>query len=148
MKVKKRTGLSMSRKPYTSRRKRRAYALVFTLILMLLPIAVFIEIKAPAVIYAMAEDRAKTIAVQAINNAVGDVFNDESDLCQNLVTLNFDEEGNIISADTNTALTNAVEGLILDGVVSRIDSASRYPIKIPLGTLTCLPEEVLPLPST
>ena len=44
----------MSRKPYTSRRKRRAYALVFTLILMLLPIAVFIEIKAPAVIYAMA----------------------------------------------------------------------------------------------
>lgn len=136
MSVKKHNRFFFTGNHRSVRKRKRGFIPLFSVILLLLSSAFFIETKAPSIIYAMAEDRAKTIAIQAINNAVSDVLDENSDICQKLVKFTFDEEGNIISADTDTALTNAIEGMILDGVVSRIDSSSRYPIKIPVGTLT------------
>ncbi len=124
------------RNPRSARKRKRSFLLIFFVVFPLVLAAFFVESKAPSIIYAMAEDKAKTIAIQAINNAVSEVLDKNKDICNNLVIFTYDEEGNIISADTNTTLTNTVEGLILDGVVSRIDSSSRYPIKIPVGTLT------------
>ena len=92
--------------------------------------------KAPSIIYAMAEDKAKSIAIQAINNSVSEVIDGKDDIYKELVDYRYDDEGNIISVNTNINLTNTVEGLILDSIAERIDKASRCAVKIPAGTLT------------
>ncbi len=128
------------RKIYTRRKnnvkKRKLFVIIFSLFLSLAVTALFVEIKSPSIIYAMAEDKAKSIAIQAINNSVSDVIDGKDEIYKELVDYRYDDEGNIISVNTNINLTNAVEGMILDGIVKRIDAASRCPIKIPMGTLT------------
>lgn len=135
-------GMKMRRKRYRHikrpRRKGRTKILfpIFFILLISGVAAFFVELKSPSIIYAMAEDKAKSIAIQAINNSVSDVIDGKDEIYKELVDYRYDDEGNIISVNTNINLTNTVEGLILDGIVKRIDEASRYPIKIPVGTLT------------
>lgn len=118
------------------RRKIRSFFLVSFLFCILFSIAFFIEIKAPSIIYAMAEDKAKSIAIQAINNSVGEVIDGTEEMYKELVDYRYDDEGNIISVNTNINLTNTVEGLILDSIAEKIEKASRCEIKVPAGTLT------------
>ncbi|MBR3588499.1 MAG: sporulation protein YunB [Clostridia bacterium] len=111
-------------------------SVVFFLLVVLLSITFFIEIKAPSIIYAMAEDKAKSIAIQAINNSVGEVIDGTEEIYKELVDYRYDDDGNIISVNTNINLTNTVEGLILDSIAKKIDKASRCSVKVPAGTLT------------
>ena len=108
----------------------------FLLVSVLLVIALFVEAKSPSIIYAMAEDKAKSVAIQAINNSVSEVIDGKDESYKELVDYRYDDEGNIISVNTNINLTNAVEGAILDKVAEKIDESSRCAIKIPVGTLT------------
>ena len=108
----------------------------FLLMSVLISLAFFVEIKSPSIIYAMAEDKAKSVAIQAINNSVGEVIDEKEESYKELVDYRYDDEGNIISVNTNINLTNAVEGAILDRVAQKIDESSRCAIKIPVGTLT------------
>lgn len=119
------------------RKKKRAKPFLILLSLLLIPTVtvLFVEAKSPSVIYAMAEDKAKSIAIQAINDSVSEVIDGKDDIYKDLVDYRYDDEGNIISVNTNINLTNTVEGLILSSIAKRIDSASRCPIKIPIGTL-------------
>lgn len=126
----------LKRKSYPRKRKVKLFFIFLSLFLSLAVTALFIEVKSPSIIYGMAEDKAKSIAIQAINNSVSDVIDGKDEIYKELVDYRYDDEGNIISVNTNINLTNAVEGMILDGIVKRIDSSSRYPIKIPMGTLT------------
>ena len=112
------------------------FIFVFAMLFFLSATAFFIEMKAPSIIYAMAEDKAKSIAIQAINNSVSEVIDGKDDIYKELVDYRYDDEGNIISVNTNINLTNTVEGLILDSIAERIDKASRCAVKIPAGTLT------------
>ena len=126
----------LKRKSYPRKRKVKLFFIFLSLFLSLSVTALFIEVKSPSIIYGMAEDKAKSIAIQAINNSVSDVIDGKDEIYKELVDYRYDDEGNIISVNTNINLTNAVEGMILDGIVKRIDSSSRCPIKIPMGTLT------------
>lgn len=108
----------------------------FIIVSFLFVIALFVETKSPLIIYAMAEDKAKSVAIQAINDSVSAVIDGKDDIYKDLVDYRYDDEGNIISVNTNINLTNTVEGAILTGIVERIDKSSRCPIKIPIGTLT------------
>ena len=121
-----------------TRHKRNGLLIVtgFMIVSVLLSLALFVEIKSPSIIYAMAEDKAKSVAIQAINNSVGKAIDSESETYKELVDYRYDDEGNIISVNTNINLTNAVEGAILDRVAQELDEASRCAIKIPVGTLT------------
>lgn len=123
-------------KRYRSKSGKHIIISVFCAVLILSVTALLIEAKSPSIIYAMAEDKAKSIAIQAINNSVSDVIDGKEEIYKELVDYRYDDEGNIISVNTNINLTNTVEGLILDGIVKRIDNSSRCPIKIPIGTLT------------
>lgn len=121
----------------SSSRKKKIKLFLILLSLLLIPAVtiLFVEAKSPSIIYAMAEDKAKSIAIQAINDSVSDVIDGKDDIYKELVDYRYDDEGNIISVNTNINLTNTVEGLILNGIVKRIDRSSRCPIKIPIGTL-------------
>ncbi len=136
MSVKKHTVIFRRRNYSSFSSKVKKFISVFFLFFLLLSIAFFIEIKAPSIIYAMAEDKAKSIAIQAINNSVGEVIDGKDEIYKELVDYRYDDDGNIISVNTNINLTNTVEGLILDSIAKKIDQASRCAIKIPAGTLT------------
>lgn len=123
-------------KRYRNKAQSKILFSLFFLVIFLGIAAFFVELKSSSVIYAMAEDKAKSVAIQAINNSVSDVIDGKDEIYKELVDYRYDDEGNIISVNTNINLTNAVEGAILDGVAKRIDAASRYPIEIPAGTLT------------
>lgn len=124
--------------PVKRRRKRNNLLIFFCFffICFLIFVALFVETKSPSIIYAMAEDKAKSVAIQAINNSVGEVIDGKEESYKELVDYRYDDEGNIISINTNINLTNAVEGAILDRVAQEIDESSRCAIKIPVGTLT------------
>ncbi len=98
-------------------------------------VTLLIDARAAPVIHDMAEDKAKNVAMQAINDSVSAVIDAKEESYKELVDYRYDDEGNIISVNTNINLTNAIEGAILDGVVKRIDQASRCPISVPVGTL-------------
>ena len=134
--MKKHTVISRGRNSASARFKIKKFLLLFFLFSALLSIAFFIELKAPSIIYAMAEDKAKSIAIQAINNSVGEVIDGTEEMYKELVDYRYDDEGNIISVNTNINLTNTVEGLILDSIAKKIDESSRCAINIPAGTLT------------
>lgn len=124
------------RKSYHRRRKAKWFIILIAVFLILTVTALFVEVKSPSIIYAMAEDKAKSIAIQAINDSVSDIIDGKDEIYKELVDYRYDDEGNIISVNTNINLTNTVEGMILSGIAKRIDSSSRCPIKIPIGTLT------------
>lgn len=123
-------------KRHRAHRSRSLIFLSFLLTSILAVIALFVEAKSPSIIYAMAEDKAKSVAIQAINNSVSEVIDGKDESYKELVDYRYDDEGNIISVNTNINLTNAVEGAILDSVARKIDESSRCAIKIPVGTLT------------
>lgn len=99
-------------------------------------VAFFVDKNAFEILRTVSTDKAKNVAIQAINDSVSIVIDSGEESYNEFVDYRYDNEGNIISVGTNTNLTNAVEGAILDGVVKRIDSQSRCPVKIPIGTLT------------
>ncbi len=136
MSVKNHANFFHGRKSFSHGMKIKNISVVFFLLVVLLSITFFIEIKAPSIIYAMAEDKAKSIAIQAINNSVGEVIDGTEEIYKELVDYRYDDDGNIISVNTNINLTNTVEGLILDSIAKKIDKASRCSVKVPAGTLT------------
>lgn len=136
MAVKNHTVISRRRKASSAGFKIKKFLFALLTFSLLLSIAFFIELKAPSIIYAMAEDKAKSIAIQAINNSVGEVIDGTEEIYKELVDYRYDDEGNIISVNTNINLTNTVEGLILDSIAQKIDKASRCSVEIPIGTLT------------
>ncbi len=112
--------------------------IIFMLICFLIICAVFtllIDAKAAPVLYSVAENKAKNVAAQAINDSVSEAIEWDEENCEELVNYRFDGDGNIISVSTNVNLANALEGAVLDGVVKRIDEVSRCAVTIPVGTL-------------
>ncbi len=133
--------MKMTTKRRVPQRKRRSKfkTLLFLFFLcLLLTLAGFIMIidrKADPIILDMAEDKAKNVAMQAINDSVSDAIKWDDDGYKDIVDYRFDAEGNIISVSTNVNETNTLEGNVLDGVTKRIDNSARCPIYIPIGTL-------------
>lgn len=123
-------------KRYRSKLEKKICFIALCSVILMIIFALLIEAKSSQVLYSMAVDKAKNVAIQAINDSVGQVINSENEIFDKLVNYRYDSQGNIISIDTNTDFTNAVEGQILDGVIKRIDSSSRCPVKVPLGTLS------------
>lgn len=133
--------MKKTKKRFRKMKRRRSHIekkIIFMLLLFLVMCVVFavlIDAKASGVLGAMAADKAKNVAMQAINDSVSEVIDSDEESYKELVDYRYDDEGNIISVNTNINLTNAIEGAILDGVVKRINSASRCPVSIPVGTL-------------
>lgn len=123
-------------KRYRSSLEKKICFLLLCVLIITTIFALLVDAQASPILHAMAIDKAKNVAIQAINDSVGQVINSENEIFDKLVNYRYDSQGNIISIDTNTDFTNAVEGKILDGVIKRIDDASRCPVKVPLGTLT------------
>ncbi len=124
--------------PRRTRRSKIKILLFLFLLCILLTLAGFIVVidrKADPIILDMAEDKAKNVAMQAINESVSDAIKWNDDSYKDMVDYRFDEEGNIISVTTNVNETNTLEGNVLDGVTKRIENSSRCPIYIPIGTL-------------
>lgn len=122
-------------KRYRSKLEKKITFMLLCTLIMCAIFALLIDARAAPVLYAMAEDKAKNVAMQAINDSVNLVIEEDEESYKELVDYRYDDEGNIISVNTNINLTNSIEGSILDGVVKKIDQASRCPITIPVGTL-------------
>ncbi len=123
-------------KRYRSKLEKKICFTALCILIIITIFALLVDAKSSQVLYAMAIDKAKNVAIQAINDSVGQVINSENEIFDNLVNYRYDSQGNIISIDTNTDFTNSIEGDILDGVIKKIDASSRCPVKVPLGTLT------------
>lgn len=123
-------------KRYRSALEKKITFFIICTLLITAIFALLIDVKAADVLYTMAVDKAKNVAIQAINDSVSAVIDSDDESYKEFVDYRYDKEGNIISVGTNTNLTNAIEGAILDEVVKRIDNQSRCPVKVPIGTLT------------
>ena len=134
--MKKRRRRFRRMKRYRSTFEKNLTFFIICLMIISTIFALLIDAKVADIIYTMSVDKAKNIAMQAINDSVSAVIDSDEESYKEFVDYRYDKEGNIISVGTNTNLTNAIEGAILDEVVKRINKQSRCPVQIPLGTLT------------
>lgn len=123
-------------KHYRSAFEKKITFLTVCLLIISAILALLIDAKATDILYTMSVNKAQNIATQAINDSVSAVIDSTHKGYKDFIDYTYDKEGNIISVNTNTNVTNSIEGAILDEVVKRIDKHSRCPVKIPVGNLS------------
>lgn len=100
--------------------------LIFTLLL---------DARVRPFIYSLAENKAKLLSVEIIENSVRSVLQDENITYNDLVTLGKNSQENVTSIETNMVKTNILKSEICSFAVSEIEKVSDYQLEIPLGAL-------------
>ena len=86
----------------------------------------------------MAQYRAKNMATQIMNQAVYEVLDQKSDLFDNILTIQKNQEGNITAVEANTSAINRIQSDLSDSIVNsfmNMVGQENNEIDIPLGTL-------------
>lgn len=108
----------------------RAIAFVAFAILSILLIYNFQLI--PAII-PFAEAKTSTVITAEVQRIVRESIGDKPGT---FVRLNYDENGNVVSLETNTALVASINSVITENVVTKLGDNRRMNISIPLGNLS------------
>lgn len=77
---------------------------------------------------------AETKLINAANEAVLQILNEENVTYSDIITLSRDSDGNVTSAETDIAEINSLKSLISLRLSDIIDSREYYDLYIPLGT--------------
>lgn len=114
--------------------KRRRRVLPRLVIVFLVPILLFVfaDVNLRPVILAMAEARARVMAVQAMNDAVYEVMGDGG-IYSDLMSVVLDENGRVSLMQANTARMNELATQATLCVQRNLDSIASQGISVPLG---------------
>lgn len=130
----------MGKIPYTYRYKKNKlkWNKVFIMFIMLVIIySIYIQLDKkliPSAI-AMAKMRATSAATHAINKGVTKALAANQLTMKDLVTYDYNEEGELISWDINSIIINNLSASIAECSIEEIDNIDMEPYKIPIGSL-------------
>lgn len=122
----------------TQQRKLKLRVKLILLLVLMIVLTVFLDTQLRPVIQSMAQYRAKNMATQIMNQAVYEVLDQKSDLFDNILTIQKNQEGNITAVEANTSAINRIQADLSNSIVnSFLDMVGREEnvIDIPLGTL-------------
>ena len=120
------------------RRKLKFKVKLCLVLLLTIIVAVFLDAQLRPVIQSMAQYRAKNMATQIMNQAVYEVLDQKSDLFDNILTIQKNQEGNITAVEANTSAINRIQSDLSDSIVNsfmNMVGQENNEIDIPLGTL-------------
>lgn len=120
------------------RRKLKFKVKLCLVLLLTIIVVVFLDAQLRPVIQSMAQYRAKNMATQIMNQAVYEVLDQKSDLFDNILTMQKNQEGNITAVEANTSAINRIQSDLSDSIVNsfmNMVGQENNEIDIPLGTL-------------
>lgn len=120
------------------RRKLKFKVKLCLVLLLTIIVVVFLDAQLRPVIQSMAQYRAKNMATQIMNQAVYEVLDQKSDLFDNILTIQKNQEGNITAVEANTSAINRIQSDLSDSIVNsfmNMVGQENNEIDIPLGTL-------------
>jgi len=116
-------------------KKRRVLGLrLIALCLLFITTGVLTDMHVRPMIYKAGEFHSRVIAVRIINNAVREEL-DNHDYCD-LMHLNYDDAGNVLSIETNMAQINRLKARITELINDDIAVIEQSTVEIPLGTVS------------
>ena len=100
------------------RRKLKFKVKLCLVLLLTIIVVVFLDAQLRPVIQSMAQYRAKNMATQIMNQAVYEVLDQKSDLFDNILTIQKNQEGNITAVEANTSAINRIQSDLSDSIVN------------------------------
>ena len=84
----------------------------------------------------IAHIKAKSIATEAISNAINESFRKKNITAQDLVIYDYNDEGEIVSWSINTPIINELCADIAVSITKQLEDTPKTTIKIPLGNIS------------
>ncbi|MBS5661873.1 MAG: sporulation protein YunB [Clostridiales bacterium] len=120
----------------TKERKRKINAIrILMLGLTLLCILFLVDRKVRPIIKNNAAIQAKMIATKALNQAITEQLRDKDYTYDTMVKLGKDNDGQIISMETNTAQINEIQAQLTENAIRQLETIEDTVYKIRFGTL-------------
>lgn len=114
---------------------RKAYLwLLFSLLLVSL-LFCFIDAHIFPVVRALAGNRAQSVAVQSVNDAVGRVITSDAVTFSTLMNVERDGDGHVTSIQSNTLAMNRIKYDITREVLARLASPQSAELRLPVGSI-------------
>lgn len=117
-----------------SRRKHFLLLLILISAVTILTIHLF-NILLTNAVSEIAQAEAVNAATEIISSTVNDLISQENISYSGIVTLKYNEKGEIISADTNTILLNKLKSELSKAILEKFSDDERIKIQIPIGSL-------------
>lgn len=99
-------------------------------------IFIFTNAQLQKLIEKTAETQIATIYTKAVSEAVGELMEQSSNLCSEVIALDRGDNGNVTALRTNTAALNLLKAELSDKIAQRLKQLESEEIYVPLGTLT------------
>lgn len=116
-------------------RRRRFLARLILAAGLCLAVVIFINVQVTPVFRAYASADGHTLAVRALNDAVGKVLDQSGSSADQLMEYDKDASGQIVAVRANTAQINALKRQVIDEALSRLSALRDSDIHVPLGTV-------------
>lgn len=130
----------MGKIPYTYRYKKykaKWNKMLIMLIILAIGYSIYIQLDKKLIpsAVAMAKMRATSAATHAINKGITKALAANQLMMKDLVTYDYNEEGELISWDINSITINNLSASITECSIQELENISMEPYKIPIGSL-------------
>lgn len=98
-------------------------------------IPIIIDLRLRPIIKTVASNKAQTVSIHAINEAVLQELDDSNIKCSDLVVIERADDGKIIALTTNSRLVNQLKSKISVAIQEKLSQSETNEMSIPLGTL-------------
>lgn len=128
------------RKPRKRKNKKKRFLGYFFILLSLVALLTYfvyeyIDEKILPVVVAMAQLKIKTIATQSINDAVKKTLEERQIDTNELVSYNYNDDGEIVSCGIDTITINEICADVINKIADEVDRYSDEKIPVPAGHL-------------
>lgn len=113
--------------------KRRKNFLLLAFILLC--ISLIVDLRLRPIIKTVASNKAQTISIHAINEAVLQELDESNTKCSDLVLIEKADDGRIVALTTNSRVINQLKSKISVAIQDRLSQSEINRASIPLGTL-------------
>lgn len=116
-------------------KKKRIVFFCFVCVVCAFIFLLLLDARVRPFIYSLAENKAKTLSVQILDDSVKTVLQDENVIYNDLVAVDKTEQGSVTAIRTNMVKTNILKAEICSLAVSKLEDVREYELEIPLGAL-------------
>ena len=120
---------------WTRRSPHRRRGIIFFIMAFAVALVFVLDAQITPLIRTAVESQAQRLSVEAINQAVGEVLREHQVTYQNIMRIEKDDSGNIVSMDTDVVALNELKTEINLQIQEKLKSYEKQEFSIPIGTL-------------
>lgn len=118
----------------TSKKKLRAFKMLCTGVAIIL-ITLLVDSRFRPVLTMLVTNEAKIAATRSVNDAVLAVISNENALYDQIISINMNENGEVVSIETDMAIVNRLKAQLTNEIDDRLEHNTSNQITIPSGSI-------------